>query len=220
VTEEAVANGDTTTKLCVVFPTQYNLLRCFDTSKRVCAPFGVFPGQVVAHVRGPLSPQQGTIIGAHHGRLWRALAGEKYATPYEGDGAKFQQQHTLNILKWTRIPGAGDVDCDNCGSYRNRKKNFRMLCSSGEVYLFDVRPDVVAALFRFSPGDKVVFRKPGKHFGKTALILGVRREALWKLEEGDQYATMFLACRHYRDLETEYKPELVSSGTILKEFVG
>ena len=190
----------------------------FDVTKESCESFGVYPGQHIQHISGPLIPQQAIVLGVHQGRLFRQLLSDRRTIPYDIAGSKFSTTHGVNVTKW-KPPPLVDVPRDSSSWLTHREQNFRYLSVVGEVYVFDTRNDSCRMVFGFSHADKVMHRKPQKQAGKMAVIVGVREGCLWKVDDGDTVATMFHGCRRYVDLQSEHDLQLVGQ-VQLREFVG
>ena len=196
------------------------LQRTFDVSFEASAPFGVFPGQLVMHTSGPQTRQHATILGVHHGKLYRVIQGDRFATPFDDPPDVFRRRLTFKLVSWTRPKFVTDLTVEASKELAARMSRFRYTSFTGPVFFFDTRHAACRMVFGVSPGDRVLLRKgDSRSVGKHAVIVGVSEGLLWKVDDGARVATVFQGCHNAVDLEREFSLQIVGH-VALQEHTG
>ena len=141
--------------------------------------------------------------------------------PDGSDDAKERRERRLRALKEAQssklriLATATSIIEQDSFSAMPTSTKVKALNGLGKLCLFEIGPSVFAK-FGVAAGDVLTYNS-GSATGavRKCVIVGMRNELLWKLDEGDAVATMFHRCYSLHDLEQAYRVQWQLHGNVL-----
>eukprot|EP00759_Apiculatamorpha_spiralis_P045119 PhF_6_TR41967/c0_g1_i1/m.63486 len=202
-----VRNILTQPKRTAMLFTTGDITECYDISFETCRPFGCLPGQRIRHVRSRESFSVGTVIGVKNGRMHHTSS-NRVVVPIEASPQELSES-SMDLISWTQPPYKELV------LERRERRTIKFLSALGHVCVFDISDASCYSNFGLQHGDCVVMTSKlnrGLHFEAT--ILGVRDGYLWKVDRGEQIASLIHGCRNNDDIQRLWTVMITGKGLV------
>ena len=192
-----------------------------DTSSASISLFcqDVHCGTAVTISKGALVGLRTVIVGTRQGRLLHQPHGTGQCTPFEYPSTTLMSHMRFTIFRGTNPIESMEEVIIRDFSAVSRQRRFRYLSLSGDVYCFDTTDSACKHAYGFGHGDRLQLTKPPKQAGRMVVVLGVRNNQLWCVDECDGGAFVLHGCFDHQSIISTYDP-LPAGRSSVKEFVG